>query len=163
MKLFQAINQSGDPEPVIMGKYSTYRQKKERGAGQTSDKGFRPFLLVLGQICSPEDCPRSPSSPSAWLVELSTHWACHGVRRATRTMAGPPPLSSPGITEPITLVLGCCLEWIWGWKGQHRSVTASVPTGHCWGDSVAHPVAGRHQRCILVRRALHWWCSCSWL
>lgn len=46
MKLFQFINQSGDPEPVMKGKYNTARKVKMTKA----DKSFRPFVLVLWQI-----------------------------------------------------------------------------------------------------------------
>jgi len=34
MKLFQFINQSGDPEPVFMGKYNTSSQEREDDQGR---------------------------------------------------------------------------------------------------------------------------------
>lgn len=42
MKLFQVINQSGDPEPVIMGKYNAYGQKSKEDQGRLQIRALDP-------------------------------------------------------------------------------------------------------------------------
>lgn len=59
MKLFQFINQSGDPEPVMKGKYNTARKVKMAKA----DKNFRPFVLVLWQILKAASQQTVPDPP----------------------------------------------------------------------------------------------------
>lgn len=43
MKLFQFINQSGDPESIIMGKYNTYSQKREDDQSRFQIRALEPL------------------------------------------------------------------------------------------------------------------------